>query len=252
MKRLLIILTAAILAVIPAIAQGVKFENETLNYKVMYKWGLISKQAGSAKLTLKVSPNVYKASLYAWSAPWAKSLYELKDTLYTTLSPKTLQPFTYTYISHENGRYAHDEVKFSRNGNTVTGKCTHEVRTKKGNWKYSNTTLTATGPTVDMLSLFFYIRTIDFPRMRIGTSQTMNIFSGRKKETLTLTYKGRQRLDMNGKSYIAYYIIFTFTTDGKKSSAPISAWITADTRRIPLQVEGQLPVGKIRCVWTGS
>jgi len=252
MKLIISILSAIALTVLTASAQDAKFQNETLDYKVMYKWGLISKQAGTARLVLTTGPKLYKASLYAQSASWAKSFYELRDTLHTTMSASTLQPLKYTYISHENGRYAHDEVKFSRSGNKVTGTCTHEVRTKKGNWKYSNTTLTSTGPTVDMLSLFFYIRTIDFPRMRIGTSQTMTIFSGRKKETLTLTYKGRQRLDMNGKSFITYYITFTFTTNGKKSSDPMSAWITADSRRIPLQVEGELPVGKIRCQWTGK
>lgn len=35
--------------------------------------------------------------------------------------------------------------------------------------------------TVDMLSSFFYLRTLDFDSMKSGDSQTVNIFSGSKK-----------------------------------------------------------------------
>ena len=43
------------------------FEEETLNYKVMFKWGLVQKQAGRATLKLKSSPDAFVATLYARS-----------------------------------------------------------------------------------------------------------------------------------------------------------------------------------------
>ena len=47
------------------------FNDETLNYKVIYKWGLINKQAGHAKLTLKNVGEDYVVQLTAASEPWA-------------------------------------------------------------------------------------------------------------------------------------------------------------------------------------
>ena len=40
-------------------------------------------------------------------------------------------------------------------------------------------------------------------------------------------------------------------TNGKKSSDDMSAWISTDSRRIPLRIEGKLPVGKIHILYDG-
>lgn len=70
MKRfyIMVIMAAACLA---AVAQTVRFNNETLNYKVMFKWGLVQKQAGRATLKLTDSKDKFVATLYARSEPWA-------------------------------------------------------------------------------------------------------------------------------------------------------------------------------------
>lgn len=243
----LLIALAVVVATVSGSAATV-FQDETLNYKVMYKWGFISKVAGYATLRLETSPSAYEAVLTARSAKWADRLYKLRDTLYTTMSPATMLPQNYVYIAHENGTYKHDRVAFSHVGDQFTGKTTRQYRNKHGEWSEDSQTLTATGPSVDLLSMFFYVRAIDFPRMRIGSSEKLNCFSGKKTEVLTITYKGTQKVTVNDKEHLAYYVGFTFTRDGKESSASIYAWITADSRRLPLQVEGQLPVGKIRCV----
>ena len=111
--------------------------------------------------------------------------------------------------------------------------------------------LEAQGMTVDMLSSFFYLRTLDFPSMTNGQSITVNIFSGSKKEKLKITYKGRQNVKLDGRNFDTYYINFTFTRNGVESSAPMSGWISTDSQRIPLKVEGSLPVGKVRALYTG-
>lgn len=249
MRKILTAIMAMVIALTATTASGaVVFKDEVLHYKVMYKWGFISKVAGYATLHLKTSPTVYEADLTARSAKWADKIYALRDTLYTTMSPATLLPDKYVYIAHENGTYKNDQVKFSHVGNQFTGLATRKYRNKQGEWSEESRTLTATGPSVDLLSMFFYIRAIDFPRMRIGSSVKLNCFSGKKTELLTVTYKGTQKISVNGTEYLAYYVGFSFTRDGKQSSAPIYAWITANSQRIPLQVEGELPVGKIRCV----
>lgn len=249
MKRLSSILYATFIALTALTASAaVSFQDEVLHYKVMFKWGFISKVAGYATLDLRTAPDQYRASLTARSAKWADRIYSLRDTMYTTMSPTTLLPSLYVYIAHENGKYVKDIVKFSHTGDEFTGQATRERRDKDGQWSHGATTLKATGPSVDLLSLFFYIRAIDFPRMPVGSTRVLNCFSGKKTEKLTITYKGTQKITAGGREQLAYYIGFTFTKDGQTSSAPIYAWVTADSSRIPLQVEGTLPVGKIRVV----
>ena len=41
------------------------FNDETVHYKVMYKWGLINKQAGTASLSIKTVGENYNTQLKA-------------------------------------------------------------------------------------------------------------------------------------------------------------------------------------------
>lgn len=231
----------------------IEIEDETLTYDVIYKWGFINKVAGYATMSLRSDGDNYLTSVHAKNAPWANSIYTLRDTLYSTITKAGLYPINYIYIAHEQGKYKKDVVKFNHSGNTFTADAIRYKRPAGGGEMTSSTIeLEAQGMTVDMLSAFFYLRTLDFPSMSKGTSNTVNIFSGSKKELLTITYLGKQTIKNAAGKVPVYYINFTFTRQGKQSSAPISAWITADTRRIPLKIEGQLPVGKVHAVYTGS
>ena len=233
-------------------ATPVALEDETLTYDVMYKWGFINKVAGYATMSLQNEGDRYKASLYAENAPWANSIYMLRDTLYSTMTKDGFFPINYVYIAHENGKYKKDVLNFQRDGNTFTAEAVRYKRSAPGEPITSSTLdLEAQGMTVDMLSSFFYLRTLDFDNMSKGQGVTVNIFSGSKKEKLRITYMGRQNVSLNGQSYPAYYINFTFTRRGVESSEPISGWISTDGQRIPLKVEGSLPVGKVRALYTG-
>ncbi len=197
MKRISILSLLWLLMCIPAMrAQSsptVSLVDETLTYDVIYKWGFINKVAGYATMSLRNDGDCYKASVFAENAPWANSIYMLRDTLYSTMTKEGLYPLKYTYIAHEAGKYKKDIVTFHHSGNTFTAEAVRYKRASAGAPLSTSTiNLEAQGMTVDMLSAFFYLRTLDFPSMSKGHSVTVNIFSGSKKELLTITYMGRQ------------------------------------------------------------
>lgn len=243
-----------LLSAVPALrAQEriVSLADETLTYDVIFKWGFINKVAGYATMSLRNDGPYYRASVFAENAPWANSIYMLRDTLYTTMTRDHFYPVSYTFIAHENGKYKKDVLSFSHSGDTFSAKAVRYKKPKKGEMSQSTIELEAQGMTVDMLSSFFYLRTLDFDKMGNGGKKTVNIFSGSKKEKLKITFLGRQQIAVNGNKFDTFYINFTFTRNGTESSAPIKGWITADDRRIPLRVEGKLPVGKVRALYTG-
>lgn len=252
-KLISVILTLMTFSSLSLKAQNpVSLADETLTYNVMYKWGFINKVAGYATMSLRNDNNLYRASVYARNAPWADSFYMLRDTLYTTMTKDGLYPVTYTYIAHEKQKYKKDVLNFTRNGNDFSATAVRYVRNAPGEpLTSSKIELQAQGMTVDMLSSFFYLRTLDFANMKNGQTVNVNIFSGSKKEKLTITYLGKQNVTLNNTSYPTYYINFTFTRNGVTSSAPISGWISTDAQRIPLKIEGSLPVGKVSAIYTG-
>lgn len=104
-----------------------------------------------------------------------------------------------------------------------------------------------------MLSIFYVIRTFDFRAMEMYQIYNTKIFSGKNLEYLEIEYLGQEILKQNKKEYSTYKLHFRFyDRTGKKTSDKISAWISTDNKRIPLKVEGKLPLGSMKAVYTGE
>lgn len=228
--------------------------DETLNYKVMFKWGLINKQAGSATLSIRNAGEHYHTKLTARSASWADKFYSVRDTLTGIIRREGFRPLKYENVSHEGGDYKHDVVRYDYTGAVVKANCEHNWRKKKEkDLKTQQRVMESEGIAMDMLSMYYYMRSIDYPAMKINEVKKLHIFSGKRKELLTIKYRGEQNVKVDKTEYKCYHISFTFTSgDGKKTSDDMDAWISADSRRIPIKLEGKLPVGKVHCLYTGK
>lgn len=253
--RIKILLLTLLLLVVGAFDSRAvkKFENETLGYVISYKWGLIHKDAGDATLTLRNNGNVYNIILTARSKPWADNFYKVRDTLKTSVRVADLKPISYSKITHEKGEYKLDEISFSHSDSGTTGVAKRH-RKKDGKWNVTEKSFTATGPVFDMLSVFYYLRQLDFATLDKNKIYTATIFSGRQKEILKIRYIGTEKIKLKDKSErSAYHIRFNFTRDGgKKSSDDMDIWISTDGRHIPLYLTAKLPVGEVRGYYTGG
>ncbi len=253
MKRTLFITLTLIASVICSVAQSYKPGIENLKYRVMYKWGLINKQAGTVTLsTHDFDDGLFKSTLVGRSAKWADKFYTVRDTLLGTIMADKLQPVYYEKISHEGGDFKRDIIVYDRTDpDVVKGNCDRWRKKKKDKEViYSQKLITGTGITLDMLSSFYYMRHIDYPSMKPGQSVVTDIFSGHNKENLKITYIDRQTVEVGDRNYDTYYIKFSFTSNnGTKSSDDMFAWISTDSNRIPVMLLGNLPIGSIRCYY---
>ena len=251
-KRIMrkIFTTILIVAISAASAFAANFNNEEIHYKVMFKWGLIHKQAGSATLSTRDNGDKFlDGKLTASSASWADKFYKVRDTLTVTMDKKTFLPTVYQKIAHEGSEHNRDKVVFTKQGDTTIGQCTHVGR-KNGKLVSNETsTVEAVGATVDMLSSFYYMRALPYSTWNPGHVQKLNVFSGYKKELLSIKYHGIETVELDGVNYQCYKITFMFTSDGRtKSSDDMEAWI--DTRNlIPIKLVGKLPVGSVQALY---
>ena len=229
-----------------------RLKNETLHYVISYKWGLIHKDAGEATLSLRNSGPNYKVTLTAKTKPWADKIYMVRDTLLGQIRANGLVPLSYQKITNENGKYDRDEIHYGHSGGTTTG-TVKRYKLRDGQWKIRNKTLTATGPVYDMLSVFYYLRQLDYSQLNKNKIYTATVFSGSKKEKISIRSLGKTKIKLkNGSVREAYHIKFKFTQDGgKKSSDDMDSWISTDAAHIPLYLVGKLPVGEVRCYFVG-
>lgn len=249
-RNSIILLLLCAFAFLSPTAMGAKpFPDETLRYVVSYKWGMIHKDAAEAKLTLRNSGDKYHVMLAAKTKPWADKFYSVRDTLKATIRRHGLVPVSYTKITHEKGKYARDEVKYSKSGNKTIGHAKRYRPNKEtGGMNVKEKTLTGSGPVYDMLSVFYYLRHIDYNLLNRNKVYVATVFSGNKSEKITIHSLGKEKIKMRNKTTReGYHIRFNFTQEGgKKSSDDIDAWISTDEHHIPLYVVGKLPIGEVR------
>ena len=246
------LIAAAAMLHSPAIS-AIELPDEDLKYSVMYKWGPVNKQAAEAILSLRSDGAHYRSQLAARTMPWADKVYRVRDTLQSSMVRKGCLPTRYAKLTHEGNHYRKDVLTYSRAGGMVTVDATREKRLKNGTMAVSDTILEATSPGYDMLSVFYYLRLLDFSAMTPGQQTRVHIFSGRSVENLAITYKGTHKVKIKGRQWDTYYVTFSFThKDGTQSSAPMYAWISTDPSRIPLKLEGELPLGKVQAIYEGA
>lgn len=146
--------------------KAVDFSNETLDYIVSYKWGLVNKDAAKAQLKIKNSGNDYQFILTAKSLPWVDKFFIVRDTLTSTVDKRNFRVKSYVKSTNEGGRYGRDNIQFTYAGSVVQGKVKRYRRDKDGSESNADMTLTSSGPTFDMLSVFYYLRRFPFTGLK--------------------------------------------------------------------------------------
>lgn len=227
-------------------AVAVDYTSEVLNYEVVYHWGVIWKHAADASLSIRKTSSGYYSQLTGKTRSWADKVYPTRDTLKCTMNAK-MQPLKYEKLTHEKNYYARDVVNFSYNSTHTSAKC---VRYREGQDPV-HVSLSAGCQAYDMVSVFYMLRGLNYDQLSPNKPITTIIFSGKRKEQLTIRFKGKENVKMrDGSKREAYHITFKFTQEGgKKSSNDIDAYMSTDARRIPLLLVGHLPVGAVKCYY---
>ncbi len=246
MRKYIFSIMALVALVMAPCVNALTLTSERLNYQIVYHWGAIWKHAGDATLSVTRSGNGYNAMLTGKTRSWADKIYTVRDTLKCSMG-SNFRPIKYEKFTHENNYYAHDVVSFNSSGSGTTANCARYRKDKPT----ATISLSHSGAAYDMLSVFYMLRNLDFAKMEANKVYKSCVFSGKKKETLTIKYVGIQPLQLRDKSrYQAFHVVLTFTVgNGTKSSDDIDVYISTDAQRIPLLVVGKLKIGEIKCYY---
>ena len=218
------------------------FENgEKIQYDVYYHWGIIWKKAARGILDIKYSEYDgkvgFKSTLACQTLTFADKILRVRDTLnsYTTLN---ITPLYYDKIANEGNYQAKDILKYiyPESGDSVGGDITL-IRKKRAPW---NGVVWSEGKPYDMLSVFYYLRTLEYRSLDLDQVIDIPIFTGRKVIIMKVKYIGRTIVELkNKKSYEAFRLNLNFVNDVnlKDEDPPIDVWLSTDKKRVPLKVE---------------
>lgn len=250
--KLIRTIAAALLLGASVTAAAIDFpDNESLRYDVLFKWGMINQKAGSGTVSIRRNPSGgHRASIIASSVKWADGVFAVRDTLYSTIGSNG-KPLVYEKMAHEGPEHKYDHCTFDYSkAGTVEGACIRRERMWGKTKPERRHTITSRRQALDIVNIFYFMRQLPYERMKPGHETVVDVFSGKCKEVLTISYVGREMLEHNGRKVPTHHIHFVFRpTEDVEKSDDMDAWIADDARRIPLKMEGLLPIGKIHCIY---
>lgn len=219
--------------------------DETLHYSVRFKWGLIDANVGVATVTTRNLPgtDTFEATLSGKSVDLLGHYYVANDDITGTIMASPMSVTNNATLECEHGAFSIETVTYdaegpSKNGPVVGHLDNGEViRARQSDY--------ASGLTVDMLSVFYYMRQIDYASCQPGSAFRINLANGNQVDHLHIIYIGPDDMEVGGAMQTCRHIALTFSVGGKSDSMEV--WLADDAGQTPVYIKGALSVGHMEC-----
>jgi len=100
--------------------------------------------------------------------------------------------------------------------------------------------------TQDVVSAFYYMRTYDYSGFKPGQKVYLKNFYKDSTYTLIVKYLGKQIVDVEAGEFKTILLEPVMQEGGLfKATGRIIVWLTDDERKIPVQVDAEIPIGSI-------
>lgn len=205
---------------------------ETLEFDVRY--GFIV--AGKAVLSIP-SYEYYRGrkSYYVESRvnslPFFSTFYKVEDLYISVIDEEGIFPWRFEQHIRE-GRYKRDfEAEFDHYRGIA--------KTTEGEYPIE-------AYVHDIVSAFYYTRTLDFSNMKPGQKITLKNFYKDTTYVLEVKYKGKQQIEVKAGKFNCI-IVEPIVQEGGlfKSEGTLYIWLTDDKRKIPVMVKSKILIGSI-------
>jgi len=178
--------------------------------------------------------NVYYAELVAKTTGLADKLYKIRDMYGGYFDPESLLPVKSirdikegNYKKFNIVEYYHDSLKAV---SSESGE--HEI---PGNIR-------------DMVSVFYYVRTIDFDTMKYDDIIDINTFFDDELFPFNMRFRGRETIRTRGGTFNCIKLV-PFVEPGRifKKEDDMILWFSDDANCVPVRGKFDLIVGSVKC-----
>lgn len=209
-------------------------EGEVLTYKL--KYGFIT----AAEATIKVLPSdmkfdgksTYKLEVNARTSGTFDVFYKVRDHYDSYIDKTELTPYFYQEDVREAKYRRQDKARFYQD--------TKKVVANTGTYN------TPTTQTFDLVSAYYFARSLDITKLKINDSFKLNYFLGDEISALEIQYVGKETI----KSKLGNISCLKFSPSIKpgrifKKDSKLYLWITDDGNRVPVKAQVEILVGSV-------
>ncbi len=197
---------------------------ENLNFQI--KYGFIVGGTTTFSLTEETYKNkpAYYVVAIGQTTGLANTLYGVKDTYESWFDPETMLPFQQKRDIKEGHYKRYNEVTYNRKNNTVNSSLSgvHPVPAK----------------ILDVVSTFYYLRRVDFSKLREGDVVLVNMYFGEEITPFRMKYAGKETIKTKFGEFNCLKICPVVEVGRMfKSQDDMTIWLTDDENCLPMLVE---------------
>jgi len=208
---------------------------EKLTFRVHY--GFVD--AGEAVVEIRNSPfkfegrDAYQIVGKGYSLGGFDWFFKVRDHYETHIDRQSLMPYYFVRRCDEGGYKISQDYTFLHHKRAV--------KTQKG-----DTFATPEG-IHDVISAFYYARTLDFSNAKKGDIFTITVFIDDELFPLKIKYLGKETIKIRAGKFRCMKFV-PVVQEGRiwKSEDDLNVWITDDGNKIPILVKSNLMVGSIK------
>lgn len=219
---------------LPLKKEGVFQDGEILKYKL--KYGFITAAEATIKVTnsdLKFDNKpTFKLTVDAQTSGTFDIFYKIRDHYDSYIDKTDLTPYFYLENIREASYRRQDKARFNQEKK--------EVVSNRGTFK------TPTSQTFDLVSAYYFARSLDISKIKIGDKFSLNYFLGDEISALEIEYVGKEVI----KSKLGSIRCLKFSPSIKpgrifKKDSRLYLWVTDDGNRVPVRAEVEILVGSV-------
>lgn len=183
------------------------------------------------KLDTAFGRDCYQVLFTVHSTPSFSWIYKVDDRYETILDKEGIFPWRFSQRIREG--------KYSRDYDAVLDQVNHVAITEGGTFPIP--------PYIqDVVSAFYFVRTMDFTSSRPGERTILYNFTKDTSYTLAVKFLGRQQIKVDAGTFRCVIVEPLIQEGGLfKSEGRVIIWLTDDERKIPVKVSTKVVVGSI-------
>lgn len=219
----------------PSVTNNAFQVGEKLRYRVTY--GFVD--AGEAIMEVKSSTKKVNGREVLHMKGTGRTLggfnafFKVNDTYESYVDKKGIFPWLFVRRVDEGGYKVNQDYTFKHDKNKVDNGEGKEFKIPMG--------------IQDMVSSFYYARTIDFKNMKVGDVIEFKCFMDDEIWPLKIKFVGDEVIHIRkGKFACKKFIPVVQKGRYFESSNDLNFWITNDENRIPILVRAKIPVGTVK------
>ncbi len=236
MKRILLLLTT-LLAFGATQAQDDAWRTgEKIDYTVFYTVLGLYVNAGSASFTTSTAVHqdrpVYHVVGVGKTNPKYDWIFKVRDRYETFIDQESKKPVKFIRNVHEGNYKRYEEVVFNHHEKSAV--------TKKGIYKIP-------AEVQDVVSSLYFARNLDYDNFKPGEKINFSMFLDDEVYNMYIRYMGKETIETKYGTYKAIKLKpLLIKGNVFEGGEKMTVWVTDDANHIPVRIESDISVGKIK------